>query len=142
MVSLPVSRQTNSSTTARSSSSVSPVFRLSRISTIIGTMTFIQPERMRESVPSKSNSTTRALRADTPGETFSTINFILGGGWQAAGAPLRWPALWWRVPQGHAQKVRHDIGFKLCDPGEHPRIVAVMIGGVVSLRILLDHFVA
>src|SRR5579871_5110220 len=73
MVSLPVRRQTKSSTKLRRSSSDSPVFRSERISTIIGTITFIQPERISERVPSKSNSTTRAFRADTPGLTFSTI---------------------------------------------------------------------
>src|SRR5580658_5844595 len=73
MVSLPVSRQTNPSTIARSCSSDSPVFRSARISTIIGTITFIQPERINDSVPSKSKSTTRASRAETPGLTFSII---------------------------------------------------------------------
>src|SRR6266852_3788639 len=75
MVSLPVSCQTNSSTTLRNCSSLSPVLRSNRISTIMGTMTFIQPERIKESVPSKSNRTTRAFRADTPGVIFSTIPF-------------------------------------------------------------------
>ena len=55
MVSLPVSRQTKSSTMARSSASVSPVFRSTRISTIMGTITSTQPERISDSVPSKSN---------------------------------------------------------------------------------------
>src|SRR5271166_191937 len=77
MVSLPVSRQTNSSTKVRNCSSDSPVFKSARISTIIGTMTFIQPERIKERVPSKSKSTTRALRAETPGVIFSTMEFKL-----------------------------------------------------------------
>src|SRR3984885_5239185 len=77
MVSLPVSRQTNSSTNTRSCSSDSPVLRSARISTIMGTMTFIQPERISDNVPSKSKSTTRAWRAETPGLTFSTIQFML-----------------------------------------------------------------
>src|SRR5579862_1017745 len=73
MVSLPVSRQTNSSTSAVNCDSDSPVLRSARISTIMGTITFIQPERITDNVPSKSKSTTRALRAETPGLTFSTI---------------------------------------------------------------------
>src|SRR5580658_3362911 len=77
MVSLPVSLQTNSSTKPRNCCSDSPVFRSARISTIIGTMTFIHPERITDSVPSKSNSTTRALRAETPGLMFSTIELLL-----------------------------------------------------------------
>src|SRR5258708_18233558 len=89
MVSLPVSCQTNSSTTLRNCSSVSPVRRSSRISTIMGTITFIQPERIRESVPSKSNKTTRAFRADTPGVIFSTIQFHSTEPQPCRGLPLR-----------------------------------------------------
>src|ERR1700683_4771454 len=73
MVSLPVSRQTNSSTNPRSCSSDSPLLRSARISTIMGTITLIQPERINDNVPSKSKSTTRAWRAETPGLTFSII---------------------------------------------------------------------
>src|ERR1700691_758843 len=73
MVSLPVSRQTKSSTNARSCSSDSPVLRSARISTIIGTITFIQPDRINDNVPSKSKSTTRAFRAEAPGRMFSSI---------------------------------------------------------------------
>src|ERR1700722_1272439 len=77
MVSLPVSRQTKPSTNARSCSSDSPVLRSARISSIIETMTFIHPERINDNVPSKSNSTTRAWRADVPGLTLSIISFML-----------------------------------------------------------------
>src|SRR5580693_1413621 len=77
MVSLPVSFQTNSSTRPRNCCSDSPVFRSARISTIIGTITFIHPERITDRVPSKSKSTTRALRAETPGLMFSTIELLL-----------------------------------------------------------------
>src|ERR1700722_3195891 len=77
MVSLPVSRQTKPSTNSRSCSSDSPVLRSARISTIIGTMTFIHPDRINDNVPSKSNSTTRAWRAEMPGLTLSIISFML-----------------------------------------------------------------
>src|SRR6185503_15539413 len=80
MVCLPVSRPTNSSTMARRSSSRSPVLRSSRISTIIGIMISIQPERITEMVPSKSKRATRAFAADAPGRRCSIIYFIVTRG--------------------------------------------------------------
>src|ERR1700722_13391748 len=77
MVCLPVSLPTNSSTTTRRSSSRSPVFRSIRISTIMGIMISIQPDRITEIVPSKSKSATRALAAEAPGRRCSIIQFIL-----------------------------------------------------------------
>src|SRR5712692_10484246 len=63
MVCRPVRRPTYSSTRARRSASFSPVWRSRRISTIMGTITPTQPERIREMVPSKSRRTTAAWRA-------------------------------------------------------------------------------
>ena len=80
MVCLPVSRQTKSSTTVRSSASLSPVLRSRRISTIMGTITSIQPERMREMVPSKSKRQTRALSPKRPGEAVRSFRRIGGSG--------------------------------------------------------------
>src|ERR1700733_210898 len=71
MVSLPVSRPTNSSTIECSSASDSPVFRSIRISTIMGTMTLTQPERITERVPSKSKRAARAPEAFAPVRTCS-----------------------------------------------------------------------
>src|SRR2546423_13392680 len=71
MVCLPVSLPINSSTISRSDSSVSPVRRSSRISSIMGTITSIHPERISEMVPSKSNRTTRARAADAPSRSCS-----------------------------------------------------------------------
>src|SRR5579863_4810351 len=76
MVCLPVSLPTNSSTTARNSASDSPDFKSASISTIMGTITSIQPARMIEMVPSKSNKTTRASRACTPGRRCSIMGSI------------------------------------------------------------------
>src|ERR1017187_7218583 len=64
MVSLPVKRQTNSSTTAVSSAPVSEVLVALSPSKHIGTITSIQPDRTREIVPSKSNITTRVRAAE------------------------------------------------------------------------------
>ena len=67
MVSLPVSRHTNSSTICvKFLFATHPFCDSARISTIIGTITSIQPERMVENVPSKSKSATRAAAAVTP----------------------------------------------------------------------------
>src|SRR5690349_15180252 len=77
MVCLPVSRPTNSSTIARNASSLSPVLRSSRISTIMGTITSIQPARISEIVPSKSKRTTRAFFAEAPGRSCSIIFSIV-----------------------------------------------------------------
>src|SRR5258708_11366950 len=77
MVCLPVSRPTNSSTIRRRSSSLSPVWVSRRMSTIMGTMTSIQPARMSEMVPSKSKRTTRAFLAETPGRRCSIIFSIV-----------------------------------------------------------------
>src|ERR1041384_2296275 len=73
MVSLPVSRQTKSSTMARNSDSLSPVFKSTRISTIMGTITSIHPERISERVPSKSKRATRAADADASVRISSSI---------------------------------------------------------------------
>src|SRR5258708_18602794 len=77
MVCLPVSRPTNSSTIRRRSSSLSPVWVSRRMSTIMGTMTSIQPARMSEMVRSKSKRTTRAFLAETPGRRCSIIFSIV-----------------------------------------------------------------
>jgi len=61
MVCLPVSRPTNSSTIARRSASRSPVLRSIRISTIIGIMISIHPERMTEMFHRNQKRATRAF---------------------------------------------------------------------------------